>query len=211
LAIDAIAGLARVATLQKEYDQAAEFALEVLNWMENNGTEGVGDPLLAYKGAYQALLAAGNIERGKFALEEAYALLVQFANSIKDDKDRQNYFHNIEPNKSIWEDFHQIKSKQTVVYLPALDASQARSLRDDELVEVTWTVRNFGDDKIVKKAARRQTQILRLLDEARIQGGAPTINHIAKVLDVDRSTIKRDLAHLRKAGHVIHTRGSKEK
>ena len=93
--------------------------------------------------------------------------------------------------------------------LPRAEAPTGRPLRDDEWVEVTWTVSAPEDDEIPGKVARRHHQLLRLLQEAADQGAAPTVDDLAAALEVSQPTIKRDLAALRRAGHDVQTRGSR--
>ena len=209
---DALAGLARVATAESNHTEAVEYANQVLTWIEEHGHEGIGDPLLAYVGAYKALLEVGETERGKAALEDAYQLLMQFANNISDLERRHAYLHDISPGQPIWDDYHEYILGQTTnkkqVHLPKATAPLGRALVDDDLVEIAWTVKIPKDDEISGKIARRQHRLLRLLDEAESQGAMPSVENLASALEVSDRTIKRDLAALRKAGHNIETRGS---
>jgi DNA-binding transcriptional ArsR family regulator len=50
-------------------------------------------------------------------------------------------------------------------------------------------------------------KLLRLLDEAGVEGASPTIEHLAMVLGVSPSTVGRDLKALRDEGHRVATRG----
>jgi len=95
------------------------------------------------------------------------------------------------------------------VRLPAAGAPTGRPLREDEWVEVVWTVAALEDETIAGKVARRRHRLLRLLREAKEQGAAPTVDDLAAALEVSRATIKRDLAALRRAGHEVRTRGSR--
>jgi tetratricopeptide (TPR) repeat protein len=207
LEIDAISGLARVASAQGDHQQAVTHADEVLDWLENKGIEGVGDPLLAYKGAYRALLAAGEIERGEAALGEAYQLMMKFASSIADQDRRRAYLHDIEPSKTVWRDYQAMRSHRIQVRLPRADAPLGRPLREDEWVQVEWSVAAPEDEDVSGKAPRRRHRLLRLLGQAEAQGAAPTLGDLATALEVSPSTIKRDLAELRKQGHTVQTRG----
>ena len=93
--------------------------------------------------------------------------------------------------------------------LPRAGAPTGRPLREDEWVEVTWTVDAAADAAIAGKARRRQHRLLRLLREAGEQGAAPTVDDLAAALGVSRATIKRDLAGLRDAGQGARTRGQR--
>jgi predicted ATPase/DNA-binding SARP family transcriptional activator len=207
LEIDAIAGLARVASAQGDHQRAVAHADVVLGWLEEEGVDGVGDPLLAYKGAYQALLAAGEIERGQAALGKAYQLMMSFASSIADQERRRAYLHDIEPSKTIWRDYQAMRSQRVQVRLPRADAPLGRPLQEDEWVQVDWSVEAPEDEGVPGKVPCRRHRLLRLLDQAEAQGAAPTLDDLADALSVSPSTVKRDLAELRKQGHSVQTRG----
>ena len=105
----------------------------------------------------------------------------------------------------------QLKPGQIRVRLPAASAPTGRPLRDEEWMEVVCTVAALEDEAIVGKVARRRHRLLRLLREAGEQDAAPTVDDLAEALEVSRATIKRDLAGLRRAGHAVHTRGSRSR
>ncbi|MEJ5308224.1 MAG: BTAD domain-containing putative transcriptional regulator [Anaerolineae bacterium] len=208
LAIDALSGLARVATAQGDHVLAVRYADEVLAWLNERGPDGVGDPCLAYVGAYQALLAAGQVERGEAALRAAYALLMTYADSIPNPERRRAYLHDIAPGSIIWNDYHNLGVRRIQARLPRVDAPLRRALRADEYVNVTWTVAAPEDDAVAGKGARRQRRLRRLLEEAAAQGAAPTVDDLAAALEVSLATLKRDLDALRRAGTPVKTRGS---
>ena len=109
------------------------------------------------------------------------------------------------------ESTRRLQPEQIQVRLATTSAPTGRPLRDDEYVGVTWTVAAPQDDEVPGRIARRHQRILRLLREAAAQSAAPTLDDLARALDVSVSTIKRDLAALRKAGHDIRTRGSRKR
>jgi len=211
MANDPLAGLARVATAEGEHDEAVKYANQVLDWIETHGREGIGDPLLAYVGAYRALLEAGESQRGLAALKDAYTLLMEFADNISDPERRRAYLHDINPGRPIWNDYQQFIVGEVAqceqVILACVDAPLGRALQEDECIEITWTIKEPQDSEIEGKAARRQHRVLRLLDEAKSQNAAPTSDDLALALQVSDRTIKRDLATLRVTGHEIETRG----
>lgn len=102
-----------------------------------------------------------------------------------------------------------IRRQRATIHLPVAEAPTGRPLRDDEWVEVAWTVAAPEDDEIPAKAARRQHRLQRLLREAVSQGAAPTLDDLAWALEVSLATIKRDLAALRASGCQVVTRGSR--
>jgi DNA-binding SARP family transcriptional activator/predicted ATPase len=211
MANDPLAGLARVATLEGNHSEAVEYAQRVLGWIDENGYEGIGDPLLAYVGVYRALLEAGQSEKGCATLEVAYARLMEFADSISDPEQRRAYLHDIDPGRSIWNDYQNYIVGETTlrekVCLARADAPLGRALQDSECIEICWTIKEPRDAEIEGKADCRQHRLLRLVDEAQLQGGAPTVADLAQALQVSDRTIKRDLALLRKTGQEIETRG----
>jgi tetratricopeptide (TPR) repeat protein len=201
LAIDALAGLARVATARDDHEQAIAYADQVLAWLDGRGIAGVGDPLLAYLGAYRALLAAGETARGLAALRAAHDLLLTQAATIVDEERRRAFIHDISPGKPIWDDYRDLiegaRTRRVQVRLPRADAPTGRALHDDEYIEITWTIAAPEDASIKGKTARRHQQLRRLLAEAVAQNAAPTHAHLADALGVGLRTVERDAAALK--------------
>ncbi|MBM3130224.1 MAG: tetratricopeptide repeat protein [Chloroflexi bacterium] len=204
LAIDPLAGLARVATARGDHARARQYADEVLAWLTTRGIAGVGDALLAYVGAYRALLAAGETARGMTALQTAYDLLMTQAATIPDEERRRAFIHDISPGKHIWNDYHTrvetARPRIARVRLPRADAPTGRALRDDEYIEIVWTLAATEDDAIADKVERRQHRLARLLAEARAQGAAPTHAQLANALGVGVRTVERDVGRMRAEG-----------
>ncbi|MCI0477993.1 MAG: AAA family ATPase, partial [Anaerolineales bacterium] len=204
LAIDALAGLARVATARGDHANAVAYADQVLAWLNERGVAGVGDPLLAYLGAYRALFAAGETARAMAALQTAYDLLVTQAATIPDEERRRAFLHDISPGKHIWNDYHtrveSARPRLARVRLPRADAPTGRALRDDEYIEIVWTIAATEDDAIADKAERRQHRLARLLAEAHAQGAAPTHAQLADALGVGVRTVERDMGRMRDEG-----------
>lgn len=69
---------------------------------------------------------------------------------------------------------------------------------------VSWTLdAGEGDRQILEaegKVALRRHRIVRLLEEARAQGAAPTVQDLAQALAVSARSVEADLAALRKSG-----------
>jgi hypothetical protein len=104
-----------------------------------------------------------------------------------------------------------LKSGQIRQIIASFQAPHGRPLTETDMVEVVWTIDAGLEDAEVRrrhgKDGLRQVRILRLIDEALDQGGAPTIEDLAQALAVTPRTIKRDLAVLSSKGFVIKTRG----
>jgi Protein of unknown function (DUF1670) len=100
---------------------------------------------------------------------------------------------------------------QVQVIVTALGASFGPKLNESSRVRVTLTIDNGAEDVLIKDnegaEGLRRGRILRLTEEAIEQGGVLTQEDLARVLNVDRRTIERDIRALRECGHTVHTRG----
>ena len=157
---------------------------------------------------YQVLTALGRTEEARVALEQAYRTLMRFLEGFSPVQKRRS-IQRIREHREVVTAWETAQPGRVTLRLPRADAPTGRPLRDDEWVEVAWTVEAPEDEAIPRKTARRQHRLLRLLHEATEQGAAPTVDHLAEALGVSRATIKRDLAALRRAGHEVRTRGSR--
>jgi len=167
----------------------------------------------AYFERAQIVAAAEGNGAAQPYLERAYRSLMAVAGRIGDPDLRRSFLENVAENRAIVAAYRvghiPAPPLQQTVRLPASSAPSGRPLRDDEYVEVVWTVNAPEDDGIAGKVARRRHRLLRLLREARKQGGAPTIENLAEALGVSDRTVKRDLVALRASGHTAPTRGSR--
>ncbi|MCL5998256.1 MAG: DUF1670 domain-containing protein [Chloroflexi bacterium] len=104
-----------------------------------------------------------------------------------------------------------LRPGQVRVIVASFHAPFGPPLDDTDLVEVTLTLDAGAEDVAVRErdglAGLRRGRILRLVDEALEQGGVLTHEDLAKVLNVDTRTIRRDVRSLKAAGHLLHTRG----
>jgi DNA-binding SARP family transcriptional activator/DNA-binding transcriptional ArsR family regulator len=157
---------------------------------------------------YQVLTALGQEKEARAALERAYHTLLRFLDGFPPAEQRRSIQH-VPEHREIVAAWQATQPPRTTFRLPRADAPTGRPLRDDEWVEVMWTLDAPEDTSIPRKTARRQHRLLRLVREAAEQGAAPTVDHLAAALGVSRATIKRDLAALRKAGYEVRTRGSR--
>lgn len=141
------------------------------------------------------------------ALELAHRLVTTLIESLPADlRDRARSAHG---NAAILQAFAAARPSTETFALPAASAPGGRSLTDDDLVAVEWTVAEPRDDLFTDPAARRRHRLKRLLAEASAQGASPTVKSLAAALDASRATIKRDIAALRSQGESVTTRGTR--
>lgn len=95
LAIDDIAGLARVALRRGQIEQALGYVEESLAWISANGIEGIEYPLRVYLTAADVLTAAGQSARAAGALASAQALLQERAARISDETTRRAFLQDV--------------------------------------------------------------------------------------------------------------------
>jgi DNA-binding SARP family transcriptional activator/Tfp pilus assembly protein PilF/DNA-binding transcriptional ArsR family regulator len=157
---------------------------------------------------HRAAAATGRIEIAATALERAHDELDRTLQGLS-DADRRRAIERVPEHAAIAADWSQAQPVRRTFRLPTLAAPTGRPLRHDDFVEVVWTVEHLEDQRVVDAATRRRQRTMRLLDEAHAQGAAPTIEDLAAALEVSRSTVRRDLAVIRRAGKPVRTRGSR--
>lgn len=149
--------------------------------------------------AEQRLKAKTPIERFQNDLEKGYGLAPRVAATIA--ADAQHALVKEEP----------LDFGQRWVVLVKRSARHGQPLADTARVEVCWTIDNGVDDQAVRDQfgaeAQRQVRIQRLLDEALEQGGVATQEDLARVLNVSKRTIQRDMQALSEQGLFLPTRG----
>jgi tetratricopeptide (TPR) repeat protein len=155
-----------------------------------------------------AAAAIGQTTVAAEALDRAHNELDRTLNGLPDE-DRRRAIERVPEHAAIAADWSRAQPVRRTVELPILEAPTGRPLRHDELVAVTWTVEHADDHRVTDSATRRRQRTMRLLDEANAQGAAPTIEDLAEALRVSRSTIRRDLAAIRRTGKPVRTRGSR--
>lgn len=155
-------------------------------------------------------------------LERAHQLLLEQAAKVGDPELRESFLNEFRINSSILLAHRLGRPPTPLLYrrvrLPHSHAPTGRPLREDEYVEVIWTISAPEDNRIIeethserhRRITRRRHSVLRLLREAAERSAAPTLDDLAKALDVSISTIKRDLTALRKIGHEVRSRGSRD-
>jgi predicted ATPase/class 3 adenylate cyclase len=101
LAIDVLAGLARVALQQGQTAQALAYAEETLVWIAEHGIEGIEYPLRVYLTNSDVLIAAGQKERARDVLSTAQTLIQERADRISDETVRQCFLDNAHLHRQI--------------------------------------------------------------------------------------------------------------
>ena len=168
--------------------------------------ESVDQDYLVWWWHYQVLTALGRDAEAAQALQESYALLLNYVSPLTEAQQQHSLaaLHEHAEIVATWQAGYQ----QVTVSLPHAAAPTGRPLRADEFVSVAWSVETVLDTAVADKKQRRQQRLQRLLAEAAAQQAAPTIQDLAAALHVSPGTIKRDLAAMRQAGIVVNTRGS---
>ncbi len=200
-------------------DEAVDLSSEALSTLDALGTFDRTKDICFER--YQVVTVTEGEDAARPYLERAYELLLKQAARIGDPELRESFLNDFRINRSILLAQRLGRPPSPLLYrrvrLPHSRAPTGRPLREDEYVEVIWTISAPEDDRITEEAhsernrriARRHHRILRLLRQAAEQSAAPTLDDLAEALDVSVSTIKRDLVALRKAGHEVRTRGSR--
>lgn len=108
LALDDLAGLARVALRQGDLKLALTYAGEILAGLKDALVEGAEFPILVYLSCYQALqqnaLIEGNpaaLAQAQAILAEGYGLLQERAGRIQDQSLRQQFLNNVPFNRAL--------------------------------------------------------------------------------------------------------------
>jgi len=93
MAMENVAGLARVALARNNLSAAQQHVAEIRRWLSESGIEGIEDPLRVYHTAYRVLEAAGQTDEARTLLAEAHSLLMQKAEKIDDPRWRKSFLH----------------------------------------------------------------------------------------------------------------------
>ena len=106
LAIDDIAGLARVTLAQGNKRRAAAYVAEILHWIETNGPAGIEYPLQVELTCYTVLRATAQDDAAKLAqahaiLARAHAALMKRAADIGDEDLRRKFLEDVAAHREI--------------------------------------------------------------------------------------------------------------
>jgi DNA-binding SARP family transcriptional activator/predicted ATPase len=211
LSMEPLAGLARVALAQDDLAQA-EALVAKIPLVDANAMHGIGEVFWVYQTCH-CVFAAAQDPRAQDVLVTACALLQERAAKIPGEETRHSFLENVVTHRQLAAACQAMEAgpsrRQVRVRLPLASAPTGRPLREDEWMQVVWTVDAAEDAEVSRKADRRRCRLLRLLGEAAAQSAAPTVKDLASALGVNERTVRRDLAALREAGHQVRTRGTR--
>jgi DNA-binding SARP family transcriptional activator len=179
------------------YERAAELANS--GWIAFREGVQLGDQYKAWLWALSKLFAKlGWSDQANEVTRAAYSELQRQAQFIARSDQRRSFFENVLANRQIVEAHDRLigASRQTTVSLARRNAPLGRQLREDEYINVRWSVSAPEDESIADKAERRQYRLKRLLRQAADQNAAPTDEDLAQALGVSRRTILRDMQSL---------------
>ncbi|MCP5100099.1 MAG: tetratricopeptide repeat protein [Chloroflexi bacterium] len=94
-AIDNLAGLASVALQRGDIDTAVSQTTDVLDWINENGVDGIEYPIRVYLTSASVLRAANDSKKSNKILHIAHTLLQEQASHISDKTDRAAFLHNV--------------------------------------------------------------------------------------------------------------------
>lgn len=173
-------------------------------------TPGVERPYLVHHRHALAAHAAGRREEARSAAVQAHRLLHSALEDLP-TAERDRALQQVPEHREIVETKRRLDHHTIEVSLPATGVPTGRPLSTDDLRRVTWTINHPEDDLVVSPIERRHRRLLRLISEAGDRGASPSMDDLARALEVSESTVRRDLAALRRAGHDVTTRGQRRR
>jgi DNA-binding SARP family transcriptional activator len=206
LAGEALAGLGRTgegeAALRRALEQADPPGYPLLRWR-----------ILAALG--HLLAEQGRAEEAGQALGQARGVAEEIVAGLPDEALREA-FGALLPVRALLgkTEAGPLLPGQVRCRLARLGVPGGRLLREEERAVILWTVQaGAGDTALLERAGKaglRRQRILRLLGEARAQGGDPSEADLARALGVSVRTLRSDVAALREKGWPVRTRGTRE-
>jgi len=145
---------------------------------------------------YEIVNKLGRSAEARQALERAYQGLTNMLAGLSPEQQEMSRTC-IPEHAKILQAWQASQPRRIVVRLPSASASLGRPLRADEWVQASWTIAAPEDEAIPGKVERRRARLLRLLQEARAQGAAPTSENLSQTLGVSVRTIVADLKALK--------------
>jgi len=155
-----------------------------------------------------ALLASGRTEEADRHLEAAHDQLIRSLGDLI-QPEREAALAAVPAHREVIETWSKRRPQEVTRQLARVGTPTGRPLADHEKVPVIWTIRIPDDEAIANPQERRRTRLMRLLEEAAAQGGAPTLDDLAAALESSIATVRRDLTVLRQSGVPTPTRGAR--
>lgn len=168
----------------------------------------VSAPHLVYLARYLALKASGQMRLAHAAIDQAYHWVRKGLAGFGPAEQSQSLAQ-VPEHREIVAAWQAFQPQQITRQLPRASAPLGRSLRDEDLVAVTWTVQTPEDEAFPDKVTRRHQRLLRLFHEAQAQNAIPRLTDLAEALNVSLALIKLDVSALRQAGHPLAFRRTK--
>jgi tetratricopeptide (TPR) repeat protein len=103
MAIDDLAGLARVKLKEGRIEQAKVYIDEILAWIEEHGPNGLEYPLRVYLSCFDVLEAVGQKELASTTLAAAQKILSEQAERISDPEARQTFLEQVPLHRQLSE------------------------------------------------------------------------------------------------------------
>jgi tetratricopeptide (TPR) repeat protein len=185
LAVSVSALLARTLLATGSVREAAEYIESAVHGLLPSTEQSY----LVHFARFEVLVALGRSSDAQAALEEAYQILIRTLGGLSDERLSG-------PLGSVPEHAEIVSAWRSA--RPAVHAVSLRSASGKEMIDVLWTLDAPADAVAKNPVERRRIQIARLLDEAEQEGAVATAKDLAAALAVSASTVRRDLAALRK-------------
>ncbi len=109
LAMESLAGLARVLMLEGKPAEARVHVDQILAYLQTGSLEGTDEPLRIYLTCYH-VLRAGQASGAQEVLAIAYNLLQQWANRIADEDLRRSFLRNVRVHRQIVDEYQAARS-----------------------------------------------------------------------------------------------------
>ena len=104
LAMESLAGLARVSLVQNDLARAQAHVEQILSHLETSTLDGTDEPFRAYHICYR-VLRAGRDSRAQGFLNIAYGLLQEQAGKINDEEVRRAFLENVAAHREILSEY----------------------------------------------------------------------------------------------------------
>jgi tetratricopeptide (TPR) repeat protein len=101
-------GLAKVAMLEGDKEEALEYVESILNYLEEHNFDGSEEPYEIYLTCFR-VLEMNKDPRAGGVIKKAYTLVMEQANSMEGESIRESFLENVEANKEIIKTFENLE------------------------------------------------------------------------------------------------------